>query len=313
MFLKPRKSMQLSLTETSASSEIGSHRLVTRGDTRSYQRGRRYQKWSLVLTYIALGIGAFIFLAPFAWLISASLKNTAQYYADPIQWIPNPVLLSNYVEAFTIYSFAQAVGNSLFLAIFAMVVSTIVSSLIAFGFARFRFPGRTVFFVIMLSTLMLPSQALTIPLYITYKNLGWVGTFLPIMVPQLFGSAYSIFLFRQFYMGLSRELDEAARIDGCGNLGIWWNVIVPQSKPVLIVVAIFTFLNSWRDAWNPLIYLNTQGTRTVPLALLYFTNGYTSVYPQMMAATVVALAVPVALYAVGQRYIDSGVAIAEIK
>jgi ABC-type glycerol-3-phosphate transport system permease component len=313
MFLKSQKSMQLFLTKTSASSVPASHNPTVKRDLRLYLRGRRYQRWSLALTYVVLGIGAFIFLAPFAWLVSASLKNTAQYYADPIQWLPNPVLWSNYVEAFTIYSFAQAVGNSLFLAFFAMIVSTTVSSLIAFGFARFRFPGRTVFFIIMLSTLMLPGQALTIPLYIIYRNLGWVGTFLPILVPQIFGSAYSIFLFRQFFLGLARELDEAARIDGCGNLGIWWNVIIPQSKPVLIAVAIFTFLNSWRDAWNPLIYLNTQGTRTVPLALLYFTNGYTSVYPQMMAATVVALAVPVALYAIGQRYIDSGVAIAEIK
>jgi hypothetical protein len=119
--------------------------------------------------------------------------------------------------------------------------------------------------------------------------------------------------FRQFFIDLPRELDEAARLDGCSNLRIWWNVILPQSRPVLIVVAIFTFLSSWRDAWNPLIYLSSQSNRTIPLGLLYFSNGYTTVYPQMMAATVVALAVPVILYAIGQRYIDSGVAIAEIK
>ncbi|HEY0757469.1 MAG TPA: ABC transporter permease subunit [Ktedonobacteraceae bacterium] len=150
-------------------------------------------------------------------------------------------------------------------------------------------------------------------LYITFKNLGWIDTFLPILVPQLFGSAYSIFLYRQFFMALSRELDEAARVDGCGYLGIWWHVILPQSRPVVIVVAIFTFLYSWQDAWNPLIYLNSDQTRTVPLGLLYFSNGYTTVYPQQMAATVVALIVPVILYAIGQRYIDRGVAIAEVK
>lgn len=144
-------------------------------------------------------------------------------------------------------------------------------------------------------------------------HLGWIGTFLPILVPQLFGSAYSIFLYRQFFMGLTREMDEAARVDGCGWLGVWWHVILPQSRPVLIVVAIFTFLYSWQDAWNPLIYLNTDTMRTVPLGLLNFSNGYTTVYPQEMAATVVALIVPVILYAIGQRYIDSGVAIAEVK
>jgi multiple sugar transport system permease protein len=280
---------------------------------RRYQKGRTYQRMSMLLTYLILGIGAVVILLPFAWLISASLKTLPQYFASPIQWIPHPIVWSNYVQAFTIYNFALYVGNSLFLATYAMVVNTAVSSLVAFGFARFRFPGRTPLFLLMLSTLMLPAQVLTIPLYIIFRNLGWIDTFLPILVPQLFGSAYSIFLFRQFFMGLPRELDEAAHVDGCSHLGVWWHVILPQSRPVLIVVAIFTFLYSWSDAWNPLIYLNSDQTRTVPLGLLYFSNGYTTVYPQMMAATVVALAVPVILYALGQRYIDTGVAIAEVK
>jgi multiple sugar transport system permease protein len=284
-----------------------------RRDTRLARRGRRYQKLSLFFTYAILLLVAFVILLPFAWLISASLKTTGQYFADPIQWIPSPIVWSNYVEAFTQYGFAVFVVNSVFLAGYAMIVNTLVSSLVGFGFARFRFPGRTVWFILMLSTLMLPAQALTIPLYITFKNFGWIDTFLPIMVPQLFGSAFSVFLYRQFFMGLPRELDEAARIDGCSNLRIWWNIILPQSRPVIVVVAIFTFLASWRDAWGPLIYLNSQSNRTIPLGLLYFSNGYTAVYPQMMAATVVALVVPVILYALGQRYIDSGVAIAEVK
>ncbi len=282
-------------------------------DTQLSQRGRRYQKLSLFLTYAILTVIAFIILLPFAWLISASLKTTGQYFADPIRWIPSPIVWSNYVEAFTQYGFAVYVGNSVFLALYAMVANTLVSSLVGFGFARFRFPGRTAWFILMLSTLMLPAQALTIPLYITFKNFGWIDTFLPIMVPQLFGSAFSVFLYRQFFLGLPRELDEAARIDGCSNLRIWWNIILPQSRPVIVVVAIFAFLASWRDAWGPLIYLNSQNNRTIPLGLLYFSNGYTAVYPQMMAATVVALIVPVLLYAIGQRYIDSGVAIAEVK
>jgi ABC-type glycerol-3-phosphate transport system permease component len=280
---------------------------------RRYQKGRRYQRTSMLLTYLILGVGSVIILLPFAWLLSASLKTLTQYFASPVQWIPHPFVWSNYVEAFTTYNFAIYIGNSLFLAVYAMIVNTIVSSLVAFGFARFRFPGRTPLFLLMLSTLMLPSQVLTIPLYIVFRNLGWIDTFLPILVPQLFGSAYSIFLFRQFFMGLPRELDEAAHVDGCSHLGVWWHVILPQSRPVLIVVAIFTFLYSWSDAWNPLIYLNSDQTRTVPLGLLYFSNGYTTVYPQMMAATVVALAVPAILYAIGQRYIDTGIAIAEVK
>ncbi len=307
MFFKYQRSLVESQQTFDAST------LPVRRDTRLSRRGRRYQKLSLVLTYAILIIIAFVILLPFAWLLSASLKTTGQYFADPIQWVPSPIVWSNYGEAFTQYGFAVYVVNSVFLATYAMVVNTIVSSLVGFGFARFRFPGRTVWFVLMLSTLMLPAQALTIPLYITFKNFGWIDTFLPIMVPQLFGSAFSVFLYRQFFMGLPRELDEAARIDGCSNLRIWWNIILPQGRPVIVVVAIFTFLASWRDAWGPLIYLNSQSDRTIPLGLLYFSNGYTAVYPQMMAATVVALVVPVILYAIGQRYIDSGVAIAEVK
>jgi multiple sugar transport system permease protein len=280
---------------------------------RRYQRGRTYQRTSKILTYLILGLWGLVVLAPFAWLLSASLKTIAQYFASPIQWIPNPVIWSNYVEVFAVYNFLTYVRNSVFLATYAMVVNTLVSSLVAFGFARFRFPGRTPLFVLLLSTMMLPPQVLTIPLYITFRNLGWIDTFLPILVPQIFGSAYSIFLYRQFFMGLPRELDDAARVDGCGYLGIWWHVILPQSRPVLVVVAIFTFIWSWQDAWNPLIYLSSESTRTVPLGLLYFSNGYTTLYPQEMAATVVALIVPVILYALGQRYIDRGVAIAEVK
>ncbi len=280
---------------------------------RRYQRGRAYINASMFLTYMVLIVGAVIILLPFVWLLSASLKTITQYFAVPVQWIPQPFVWSNYVQAFTQYAFGPAVVNSLILATYATIVNTTVSSLVAFGFARFRFPGRTPLFLLMLSTLMLPQQALTIPLYVIFRNLGWIDTFLPIMVPQLFGSAYSIFLYRQFFMGLSRELDEAARVDGCSYLGVWWHVILPQSRPVLIVVAIFTFLYSWQDTWNPLIYLNSDQTRTIPLGLLYFSNGYTTVFPQMMAATVVALVVPVVLYAIGQRYIDSGVAIAEVK
>jgi multiple sugar transport system permease protein len=311
MFKRHRSLKTPTITESSHT--LGTRVISNREDRQLYQRGQTYQKVSRLLTYIVLIVIAFCILLPFAWLISASLKNTGQYYADPIQWIPQPFLWSNYGETFALYGFARYVANSIFLASFATVVSTLVSSLVAFGFARFRFPGRSVLFIVMLSTLMLPAQVLTIPLYITFKNFGWIDTFLPILVPQLFGSAFNIFLYRQFFMDLPRELDEAARIDGCSNLRIWWNVILPQSRPVVIVVAIFTFLASWRDAWNPLIYLNSQSNRTIPLGLLYFTNGYTSVYPQMMAATVVALVVPVILYSLGQRYIDSGVAIAEVK
>jgi ABC-type glycerol-3-phosphate transport system permease component len=264
-------------------------------------------------TYAVLIIMSLIILFPFVWLVTSSLKNEFQYYAIPIQWIPNPIMVSNYVDVFATYNFFHYIFNSVWLAVYSMIASTFVSALVAYGFARFRFPGRTAWFIVLLATMMIPSQILIIALYNTFKNLGWIDTFLPLMVPKLFGDAFSIFLFRQFFMNLSRELDDAARVDGCGSFRIFWSIILPQARPVLVVVAVFAFLNSWRDAWGPLIYLSSDSNRTVPLGLLAFTNPYKSVDPQLMAATLIALVVPVILYSIGQRYIDSGVAIAEVK
>lgn len=276
-------------------------------------RGLFFKRLSMAWTYVILIVMGLLILFPFAWLITSSLKNEFQYYAVPIQWIPNPAMWSNYVDVFAAYNFAHYIFNSVWLALYAVVVTTFSSAFVAYGFARFRFPGRSVLFILVLATMMIPAQVLTIALYTTFKNLGWIDTFLPLMVPKLFGDAFSIFLFRQFFMGLPREIDEAARIDGCGSFRIFWNMVLPQSMPVVIVVAIFAFLNSWRDAWNPLIYLSSDSNRTVPLGLFFFTNPYKSVDPQLMAATLIALVVPVVLYAIGQRYIDSGVAIAELK
>lgn len=290
---------------------ISSSRAATWNNRR--RRGLMLQRISRWWVYVVLVIMALIILFPFAWLLTSSLKNEFQFFAIPIQWIPNPPRWSNYVEVFTQYDFGQYIFNSLWLAAYATVVPTVVSATVAYGFARFRFPGRNVLLILVLSTMMLPTQILTVSLYRYFRELGWVGTFLPILVPQLFGSAFSIFLFRQFFIGLPREIDEAARLDGCSSFGILWRIVIPQSKPVVIVVAIFSFLGSWQDAWNPLIYLNNSNERTIPLGLLYFQNPLNPVDTQLMAATVIALVVPVILYALGQRYIDSGVAIAEVR
>jgi ABC-type glycerol-3-phosphate transport system permease component len=277
------------------------------------RRGLLLQRFSNIWTYVILTLICLLILFPFLWLISSSLKNEFQYFAIPIQWFPNPIQWSNYVEVFTDYNFAHYVANSVWLATYAVVASTFSSAVVAYGFARFRFRGRTALFIVLLATMMIPPQMYTIPLYIIFRNLGWIDTFLPIMVPQLFGSAFNIFLFRQFFIGLPREIDEAARIDGCGSFRIFWNMILPQSRPVIVVVAVFAFLASWRDTLGPLIYLSSDTNRTVPLGLLFFTSPFKAVDPQLMAATLVALVVPVVLYALGQRYIDSGVAIAEVK
>jgi len=271
------------------------------------ERGILLQQLSSICTYVILVVISLSVLLPFIWLVSASLKDEFQYFAVPMRWFPQPILWSNYSEIFTEYNFLHYILNSLWIALTAVFISTLSSALIAYGFARFRFPGRTALFIVVLATMMMPTQMQTIPLYILFRQLGWVDTFLPLLVPQLFGSALNIFLFRQFFIVLPRELDEAAKIDGSGSLRIFWAIILPQSRSVLVVVALFTFLASWQDTLRPLIYLSSDANRTVPLGLLFFDNPVHSVDPQLMAATLVALAIPVILYTLGQRSIDSGV------
>lgn len=286
--------------------------------TLSIQRPRQPAKppidGGLIFTYIFLSALCFVIVVPFLWVLSSSLKNDAQYFAVPTQWIPNPPNWMNYPTVIGQYNFLHYIFNSLWLAVYSVVTNLFVSSFVAFGFARFRFPGRNALFLIVLATLMLPGQVLTISLYKVFRDLGWINTFLPILIPKLFGSAFDIFLFRQFFLGLPREIDEAARLDGCSAWGIYWRITLPQSKPVLIVVGIFTFLWSWRDLWGPLIYLNSEQTRTLPMALLTFNvPGKGTDYPLLMAATTIALAVPFILYVIGQRYIDRGIVIADLK
>jgi len=267
----------------------------------------------LPLTYVVLILFSVIILFPFLWLILASLKDMNQYMAIPLQWLPNPAHWDNYSAIFTVYNFGRYAFNSVWLALYSVVVATLSSAVVAYGFARLKFRGRNLLFGLVLATMLLPAQALTISLFILFKDLGWYGTFLPIIVPKLFGSAFDIFLMRQFFLGLPREIDEAARLDGCGNWRIFWRMILPQATPILIVVAIFEFLNSWKDTWGPLVYLTDDANRTLPLGLLNFTTPFGPDYPKLMAATAVALVVPVILYAFGQRYIDRGVVIADLK
>jgi ABC-type glycerol-3-phosphate transport system permease component len=246
-------------------------------------------------------------------LLSQSLKDTNQYFAVPFQWIPSPVRWENFADVIVRYKFLHYIWNSLWLAGYAVIVNIFASSFVAYGFSRFRFPGRNALFMLVLATMMLPGQVMMISLYRFYRDLGWIDTFWPLLIPKLFGAAFEIFLFRQFFLTLPREIDEAARIDGCGTLRTWWHVILPQSKPVIIVVAIFTFLGSWRELFGPLIYLTGDENRTLPLGLLYFTSPFGSSLSTLMAAIVISLIPPIILYVLGQRYIDKGVAIAEIK
>src|SRR5579883_1360684 len=194
------------------------------------KRGLHFPRVSLVITYSVLILFAVMTLLPFLWLVTSSVKDNSQYFADPIVWLPIPTHWQNYRTVMVDYTFGRKVLNSLFLACFSAIFETFTSALVAYGFARFRFPGRNILFTLVLATMMVPYQLMTISLYNVFRNLGWLDTFLPLMVPKLFGSAFLIFILRQFFIGISQEPDEAARIDGCSRLGIFWRVLLPQAR-----------------------------------------------------------------------------------
>lgn len=197
--------------------------------------------------------------------------------------------------------------NSLFIACFAVFGQILSSSLVAFGFARLNFKGRDILFVILIATLMIPAQVTLIPLFTIYKSLGWVDSFLPLIVPQFTAGAFNVFLIRQFMLSFPRELDESAEIDGAGPWSIYSHIIFPNCTPVLIVVGLFTFVAAWQDVLGPLIYLDNPNYRTVSLGLEYFRSPYVDNRPLLMAGAVLSMLPVAALFLVAQRYIMSGI------
>ena len=259
------------------------------------------------IIYLILAAGAFVILIPFAWTISTALKTPQQALKVPPVWIPDPVVWQNFATAWNAKPFATFYANSLIIAILNIIGQLLSCSLVAYGFARLRFPGRDVLFLIVLSTLMIPFQILIIPRFILFKNLGWLDSLLPLIVPHFFGGAFNIFLLRQYFMSIPLELDDAAKIDGCGHLGIFWRIILPLSKPALGAVMVFEFLNSWDDFLGPLIYISKESNYTVALGLAAFRNDYFVEWNLFMAAAAVAMAVPLMIFFIAQKYFIEGV------
>ncbi len=257
--------------------------------------------------YLILAAGAFVILVPFAWTISTALKTTQQALKVPPVWIPDPAVWKNFLDAWNSKPFATFYANSLIIAFFNIVGQLFSCSLVAYGFARLRFPGRNVLFLVVLSTLMIPFQILIIPRFILFKNLGWLDSLLPLIVPHFFGGAFNIFLLRQYFLSIPMELDDAAKIDGCGHLGIFWRIIMPLSKPALGAVMVFEFLNSWDDFLGPLIYISKESNYTVALGLAAFRNDYFVEWNLFMAAAAVAMAVPLVIFFIAQKYFIEGV------
>ena len=276
------------------------------------RRARRLAPSRMVL-YGILMILAALFAAPFLWMISTSLKTGPDSIATPPVWIPDPVVWTNYPDALAKINFPVALRNTLIYAVPSVVGTVLSCSLAAYGFARIKWPGRDVVFVVLLATMMLNDQVTFIPLYIIYAKLGWVGTFLPLVVPTFLGSPFFIFLLRQFFLGIPAELSDAARIDGASELRILARIIVPLSWPAIITVGLFTFIDKWTDFFKPLIYLQDPALQPLSLAIQTFQSTHKTDWPLSMAASVAITAPLVVLYFFAQRKFIEGITLTGIK
>ncbi|HEU4325557.1 MAG TPA: carbohydrate ABC transporter permease [Roseiflexaceae bacterium] len=257
--------------------------------------------------HLGLMLGSVLMLLPFAWMLSTSLKSPALVFSYPPVWIPRPPVWSNYSEAVAAMPFGRFYLNSLFVTGSVTLLQLLTASLAAFAFARLRFRGREALFLLYLATLMIPFQVTMIPNFILVRWLGWYDTFQALILPTAF-SAFSTFLLRQHFLGLPRDLDEAARIDGASSLRIWWSIILPLSGPALAALAIFAALNSWNDFLWPLIVTNSEEMRTLPVGLSTFQGEYKIEWHLLMAGSVIAMVPVLLVYTIAQRWFIRGVA-----
>ena len=276
--------------------------------------GTRRGAWARDLAaYVALVTLSLIFLIPLYWLISSSLKTDAKIHAYPPEWIPNPVTLDIYRKGLAAIPFARMLGNTLTICALSVLGTVISCSLVAYSLTAIRWKGRDALFYTLLATMMLPGQVTMVPLFVLFAKMGWVDTFAPLTVPHFFGGAFAIFLMRQFFLGIPKDLSEAATIDGCSAWGVYRRIIMPLSKPVVATVALFAFLGAWNDYLGPLIYLANPDNFTLSLGLAMFNSQYGSFPGQLMAVTTVMTVPILVLFFLTQRTFIQGMTTSGIK
>lgn len=267
-----------------------------------------------LLLHLALGLGALVMVIPFVWMVSTSFKELAQVFVYPPEWIPNPFVWENYPKAFTAVPFAQWFVNSFVIALLVMLGQLLTCSLAGFTFARMRFPGRNLLFLIYLGTMMIPHHVTIIPIFVMMNTLGLVDTFWPLILPGL-ASAWGAFLFRQYFLTLPQELEDAAKIDGASFFRIYRQIFMPLAGPILATLGIFTFMGSWNDFLGPLIFLQSKEHKTLTIGLLQFRADFQGMgnWPVMMAGVVISVLPVLIAFVIGQKYFVRGIALTGIK
>jgi ABC-type glycerol-3-phosphate transport system permease component len=259
------------------------------------------------LYYLLLVALALPFLLPLLWMVSTAFKPPEMVYANPPQWLPRPITLDNFREAWGLLDFARFMRNSLWVAGLTVLGTLLSSSLVGYAFATLPGRGKRFLFTLLLATVMVPTSVTLIPLFVLFSKLGWVNTYLPLIVPHFFANAFYVFLFRQFFRGLPTELFESAELDGCNPLVSYWRIALPLSRPALATVAVFAFIGAWNDFLGPLVYLSTNETYTISLGLSLFQGTYYTQLHYLMPMSLVALLPVLALFFVAQRYFVQGI------
>ena len=269
----------------------------------------------IIYYVLVTGIG-FLMIYPLIWMIMSSFKETNSIFLTASSLIPEKFTLENYIngwKGFGGYTFTTFFSNSLLVALLSAVGMMASSALVAFGLARIKFKGRNIWFVLMVVTMMLPGQVMMIPRFVLFNSMGWVGTYLPMIVPSFFASGFNIFLIMQFIRGIPRDMDEAAKIDGCSWYGVFFRIIVPMIVPSLVTVAVLTFMSSWEDFMGALLYLNKPETYTVAYALKMFNDSSMSDYGATFAMSAASLVPILVLFFFFQKNLVEGISIQGLK
>ncbi|MBB2911568.1 multiple sugar transport system permease protein [Streptosporangium becharense] len=287
------------------------------GDTAPAAGPRRPGRYRKALVYLALTAGALPTLLPFVWLVRSAFMQDSQMFVAPPQWIPDPVQWSNFSEALTAQPFWLYFVNTVVIAVISVLGTVLTCSVAAFSFSRLRWRGRDVLFAVLLSGVMLPYAVTLIPTFAMWQGLGALDSIIPLTVPSWFagagGGVFNVFLLRQFFLTIPFELDEAAYIDGASPWRVYWTIVMPLSKPAIVVVTIFTFIGTWNDFLGPLLYLNDENKYTLSLGLASFQSVFITQWGYLMAASAAVIAPIIALFFFLQRYFIEGVTLTGIK
>ncbi|MBD8891251.1 carbohydrate ABC transporter permease [Roseibium litorale] len=284
--------------------------LATSSET--LKRPPRRINWGLILTYAVVIIVTLTMLAPFVWMLSASLKLDRDVFAFPIEWIPSEPRWQNYIDIWTKIPLGIFVLNTTKLTVIVTVLQLLTSSFAAYAFAKLHFPYRNALFLAYIATIAMPWQVYMVPQFILMREFGLNNTHMALICLQAF-TAFGVFLMRQFYMSIPDELCEAARIDGMSEYGIWWRIMLPLSMPALSTLTIFTFVNTWNDFLGPLIYLTKTDLKTIQIGIRMFITQYTQEYGLIMAASVVSLIPVLIVFLALQRFFVEGIASTGLK